>query len=683
MQATDLSLVRNIGIVAHVDAGKTTLTERFLFYTGASHKLGEVHDGAAHMDYQEEEREHGITITAAVTKAPWQGCEIQLVDTPGHVDFTVEVERSMRVLDGCVVVLDGVRGVEPQTETVWNQRNKFGIPVLFFVNKMDRPGADFGRALATLPSRLGIEAAPLTVPVPEQRAVIHLVEGRLLRFEGEQGERVIDEPCPQELWESCSTDRETLLLAAAEWDEGLAEQVLGGETPSPARLWSALAAGTRAGKLFPCFGGSALHNYGVQPVLDAVVRLLPDPLDRPAAVAHLPSGGRETVQMESKGPLVALCFKVQLWDGRRHVFARIYRGTLKPGAKVAIPGPRGQMQTETVARVFDVDANKRKRIDTGFAGEIVLIAGLRRATTGDTLCDPDHLLWLERIDAREPVLGLAIEPMSSDVEAKLVDALDKFQQEDPTFKVVEDPDTGQRIMRGMGELHLQILVERLEREFSIHVRTGKPAVALRETVSGPASGEVSIDRVMALDRGAPVEVKARARVGVRPLPRRSGVKVSVEPKILPDTSLLSDLQRLEAGEGARDPLMSGPAAGVPLTDIEISVEELELFGQASRPEAVRAAVSLAARKALSNAGGVVLRPIMRAEVVVPEENLGAVLGDLQSRQATIRDTDLDGDTATIRCDAALDKLLGYSTDLRSLTHGRGQFTLVFDRFDAL
>ncbi len=680
MKAPDLSLLRIIGIAAHVDAGKTTLTERVLYYTGASHKIGEVHDGAAHMDYLAEERAHGITITSAVTKAPWQGHTIQLVDTPGHVDFTIEVERAMRVLDGCVVVLDGVRGVEPQTETVWRQRQKFQLPALFFVNKMDRPGADYGRALDSLRKRLQAEPAPVTLPLADGSGVVHLIERQLLRFGGEQGEQVSVEPCPDALWEQFAEQREALHLAAAEADEALADRVLAGEEPSPEELWRGLRAATLAGRVQPCFGGSALRNLGVQPLLDAVLRLLPSPLDRPPSPALSLAGEPLTVAMEATAPLAALAFKVQLWDGRRHVFARIYRGSLAPGDTVAIPRPNAEPLREHAARVFDVDAGKRSRLDRAYAGQIILLAGLRYASTGDSLCDPEAPLILERIDAREPVLSLAIEPASADSEKKLLEVLDKLEQEDPTLQVLEDDETGQRLLRGMGELHLQMVLERMQREFQLEVRAGRPRVALRETVAAAATGEDHFQRLLELDRGQS-EVRARARVGVRPLERRAGIRVLAEPRLLPEGAELTPLQAEAVQQGARDLLGSGPQEGAPLQDLEIRVEEVELFGAASSPEALRAAVSRALRKALQAAGGVLLRPIMRTEVVVPEENLGTVLGDLQARQALILDTEDQGATHVIHCDAALDRLLGYTTELRSLTHGRGQFSMEFDRFD--
>jgi elongation factor G len=586
----------------------------------------------------------------------------------------------MRVLDGCVIVIDGVRGVEPQTETVWNQRNRFMVPTLFFVNKMDRPGADFAAALETIRNRLHGDPVPVTVPLPDRDAVVHLVDRTILTFSGEKGEQVHASPCDEETWASLSPLRESLLLAAAEVDDGLAEQVFSGADPDPGEIWRALRVATLEGKAQPCFGGSALHNQGVQPLLDAVVRLLPSPLERPASVARRPDGEAETVTMEVSGPLAALAFKVQMWDGRRHVFARIYRGTLKPGDTVAIPTQGGEVLQERVARLFGVDANRKTRIDEAMAGELVLLAGLRHATTGDTLCAPDHPLLLERIDTREPVLGLAIEPGSTDEEEKLLEALDKLQQEDPTLRLVEDAETGQRVLRGMGELHLQIIFERLEREFHVHVRTGKPDIVLRESIESAASAESLYDRLIDLEH-RPVQLKARATVSVRPLPRGDGVSIQAEPAVLPEGSALSEEQREAMSSGALDATYAGPVDGDRVTDVEIRIDEVELFGQASLPQALRAAVGDATRKALRQGGGVVLRPIMDTEVVVPAADLGAVLGDLQSRHAVIRDTRTGEEHAAITCDCALDKLLGYITDLRSMTHGRGQFSMKLARFD--
>ena len=681
-KAPDLARVRNIGVAAHVDAGKTTLTERMLYYAGASHKIGEVHEGAAHMDYMVEEQEHGITITAAVTRLPWREHLIQLIDTPGHVDFTIEVERSMRVLDGCVIVLDGVRGVEPQTETVWRQRTRFQLPALFFVNKLDRPGADFARALATVRERFAVEPVAVTVPLADyDGTVVQLIDKTRWRFGGERGEQVEIAPCDEATWARLRPWRESLLLAAAEMDDALAEQVLTDAEPEPAAVWAALRQAALAGKSCPCFAGSALRNQGVQPLLDGIVRLLPAPTERPPSLAHRPDGAEERVTVAANGPLAALAFKVQVWEGRRHVFARLYRGTLKPGDEVVIPGSNGSLRQERVARLFDVDANRKMRLDQATAGQIVLLAGLRWATTGDTLCAPSHPLWLERIETREPVLGLAIEPQSGADEEKLLEALDKLQQEDPTLRVEEDGETGQRILRGMGELHLQIAEERLRREFGVNIRVGNPDVVVRETIAQPAEAESVFHRQIEQPDGKKLELKAWARVAVRPLARGGGKSVTSEPLVRPEGAELNPAQRDAVAGGAEDALASGPATGAPLQDLAVRVLEVELFGALSSPQALRVAVAEAARKAISQAGGLALRPIMTAEVVVPESDVGAVLGDLQARRAVIRDTTTLGEMTIIHCDCALDRLLGYITELRGMTRGRGQFTMHFGRFD--
>ena len=680
--APHLSRVRNIGIAAHVDAGKTTLTERLLYYAGASHKIGEVHNGAAHMDYMAEEQAHGITIMAAVTKAAWRDHVIQLIDTPGHVDFTIEVERAMRVLDGCVIVLDGVRGVEPQTETVWRQRNQFALPTLFFVNKMDRPGADFNHALATIRERLAGEPAAVTVPLPERNAVVHLIDKSILTFIGEKGEQVHAEPCDEATWAALGGYRESLLLAAAEADEALAEQVLAEQEPDPAAIWAGLRQATLSGKAHPCFAGSALRNQGVQPLMDGIVRLLPAPLERPPSLAHRLDGSEEVVVMDPGGPLVALAFKVQMWEGRRHVFVRLYRGVLRPGDSVVIPGPGGKLEQERVARLFDVDASRKLRIERACAGEIVLLAGLRRATTGDTLCTPEQPLWLERIETREPVLSLAIEPVSVADEERLLAALDKLQQEDPTLKLEEDPETGQRVLRGMGELHLQIACERLQREYHQAVRVGKPAVVVRETIVRPTTAEALYHRVIQPESKL-VELQVWAQVRVLPLPRGAGLQITSEPKVLPAGAELTPVQADAVRAGAEDAAVSGPLEGAPLQDVAIRILAVELFGAASTLHALRVGVAEAVRKALAEAGGLLLYPLMATEVVTPAEDLGAVLGDLQARHALILDTQTLGDMAVITCDCPLQNLLGYITDLRSMTRGRGQFTMRFSRYDVM
>jgi elongation factor G len=670
----DLSTIRDIGIAAHIDAGKTTLTERILFYTGSSHKIGEVHDGEAHMDWMEEEKAHGITITSAVTKCPWKDHLIQVIDTPGHVDFTIEVERALRVLDGAVIVMDGVRGVEPQTETVWRQATRFGIPTMFFVNKMDRPGADFDRAVHSVRTRLKVEPLPVCIPVDE--GTLDIVNEVLLRYEGERGETVVSEPIPAHHARLFASAREILLLALADLDDGVAEQVLAEEPVDNATVVRVLRLAVLSRSFFPVFGGSALRNRGVQPLLDGILALLPSPLDRPPVHATKPDGTPILVPMDSKGPLAALAFKVQLWEGRRHVFARVYRGSIEPGDPIRIGGSD---TVERVARIFDVDADHKKRMDMAVAGQILLIAGLRWASTGDTLCDPDNPVLLERIDARSPVLGLAIEPERSADEEKMVEVLRKIQEEDPTLLFEDDADTGQRILKGMGELHLQIVFERVQREFGLKIRAGKPQVVSRETVAGSATARGHVDHTLEVETKK-IELHAGATATIQPIGRGEGIRVTANPVIRPEGSLSASQQ--EAVQlGANDALVGGPVEGAPLQDVAVSVDELEVFGVASSAQAIRIAVAAAVRNAMKEAGGVLLGPIMRVEVVVPEESFGSVLGDLQSRRSAILGSFTEHGVTSIEAECALDSLLGYATDLRSLTRGRGQFTSEFTRFD--
>jgi len=674
-----LQQIRNIGIAAHIDAGKTTLTERILFFAGALYKIGEVHNGAAHMDYMEEEQNHGITITSAVSRATWQNHQIQIIDTPGHVDFTIEVERSMRILDGCVVVLDAVRGVEPQTETVWRQRTKFNLPSLFFINKVDRLGADFEKAMETIPKRLQAEPVPVTVPVPESNQIIHLIEKKVYTFTGEHGEEVKTEACTAELWSSIAHLHEALLLGIAEVDDTLADQILNGNEPAPEELWSALRKGCLEGALYPCFAGSALRNIGVQPLLDGIIKLLPSPLERPPAHGFDLEGNEEVVEMTNNAPLAALAFKVQMWEGRRHVFARLYRGQLKPGDNLCHIGPNGSVVKEHAARLFDVDAAKKTRLEQASAGDIVLLSGLRFAATGDTLFQPDHPILLERIDSREPVLSLAIEPSTSDQEDKFLDVMNKLQEEDPTLKFGKDPETGQNLLSGMGELHLQIIVERLEREFNIAVKTGKPAVALRETVTQQGTADVLFQPPLDPQKGQ--EIRARIALSIKPGERGQGISTEIEPEVLPAGSNLNAAQKEALEESVRFATKGGPLEGAPLQDMCIAVQLVELFGPQTTPEAIIAATGKAMHKALLAAAPALLQPIVTAEVTVPEENMGTVLGDLQSRQATIQNTEHTLESSIIHCEAALASLIGYTTQLRSLTQGRGQMTTTFERFD--
>ena len=675
-----LERVRNIGIAAHVDAGKTTLTERVLYYTGISHKIGEVHEGAAHMDWMAEEQAHGITITSAVTQCPWKDYLIQIVDTPGHVDFTIEVERSMRVLDGAVIVMDGVRAVEPQTETVWRQANRFSVPRAVFINKMDRPGADFDKALRSIEKRLGDTPLPVCVPLADEAVLLHIIEGKAYTFSGNKGEEVtVRDPTDAEQAE-VDRYREDLLAGLADHDDELAELFLGEEPVPEDLIWSVLRRLTIAGTIRPAFGGSALRNWGVQPLLDALPRIMPAPTERPPSVGVLPDGGGTSVVMDPEGPLVALAFKVQLFEGRRHVFVRLYRGTLCPGDTVRIAGTE---TTERVARVFGVDAHRKQRIDEARAGQIVLLAGLRMATTGDTLCDPEEPVLLERIEARLPVLSLAIEPEATKDEEKMLDVIGKMTEEDPTLAFREDKETGQRILSGMGELHLQIAFERMEREFKVRVRVGRPQVVHRETIGSEASHVGMVDRVIdtAVDT---LHLKAGVGVRVRPLPRGEGVQVDATSAVWGPEGYTPDDEELAAVDsGANDATSGGPVEGSALEDVGISVERVLTHGSASSPQALRIAAATAVREALAKAGGLVMQPIMKVEVVVPDENTGGVLGDLQARGATIVGRDSEDGTTSIDAECGLSALIGYATDLRSQTRGRGQFVMEFDRFDVL
>ncbi len=679
MAKDNINAVRNIGIAAHIDAGKTTLTERVLYYTGASHKIGEVHDGQATMDYMAEEQAHGITITSAVTQCPWNDHLIQIVDTPGHVDFTIEVERAMRVLDGAVIVIDAVHGVEPQTETVWRQANRFDIPRVIFINKMDRPGADYDRSMETIAKRLGGNPVPICVPTDEN-TVVDLVHGRVYSFSGDRGETVTTEALNEDLRTATESHRETMLLSAAEYDSSLEDVVLEGGDADPDLVWAALRKGTIAGDIQPCFSGSALRNWGVQPLLDGILALLPAPKDRPPTKGiEVKNDSTELIEMEDGGPLAALVFKVQLWDGRRHVFARIYRGTLSAGDKVRVAGTTTD---ERVARIFDVNAGSKKRIDTARAGQIVLLAGLKHATTGDTLCRAEHEVLLTRIESRAPVLGLAIEPESSRDEEKLLDVIEKVCEEDPTLKFNEDEETGQRILSGMGELHLMIVFERIQREFGLSVRAGKPRVVSRETVLKAGISDTTLDRVIRLSADETSVLKARVVARCTPLERGSEVTTSLEGlTVLPEGTELHRTQ-LEAVElGLADGVSAGPIEGSALQDVSVRIDTIELFGESSTAQALRIAVAQSVREAIRDGNAAIMRPLMKVAVVVPNEQMGGVLGDLQARQAIISGTEQEANTATIHGECALEQLLGYTTDLRSMTQGRGQFTMEFARFD--
>ncbi len=615
--------VRNIGIVAHIDAGKTTVSERFLFYSGKRHQIGEVHDGEAEMDWRDQERERGITITAAATSFEWQKHDIHLIDTPGHVDFTIEVERSLRVLDGAVVVFDAVSGVEPQSETVWHQADKFRVPRLAFINKMDRVGADFNAAVAEIRTRLGANAVPIQRPVGAEdgfRAAIDLVRMRYLAFTGDPTNEVIEGDIPPELADEAAVAREELLEKVAELDDGVAERFLDGQPVPDADLVAAIRRACIAVKLVPVLCGAALRNKGVRPQI---------------------------------------------------VFLRLFSGQLKPGADV-LNARTGKK--ENVARLFELHAHRRQRIERAGAGMIVGAAGLKDATTGDTLCDPAHPILLERIDTYEPVISVAVEPETNAEKKRLDFALGKMVEEDPTFRVREDPETGQTIISGMGELHLEIIVDRLEREYKVKPRVGKPQVVYRETVTTAAHASARFERSMKEEA-----IFGEASCRVAPLARGSGTRVMRE---LPPGSLVPPALVDSAMQGLHDAARAGPD-GYPLQDVEAALTSLGFRDDADPEVGVRAAAAEAFRLAVGQAGPVKLEPIMAVEVVVPEEHLGAVIGDLNARQGQIQNVGARGVKSVVDALVPLANMFGYSTKLRTLTSGRAEFTMQFSRYDTL
>ncbi len=669
--------IRNIGIVAHIDAGKTTVTERFLHHSGRIHRVGEVHDGQAQMDWMPEERERGITITAAATTFDWKQHEIHLIDTPGHVDFTIEVERSLRVLDGAVAVFCGVGGVEPQSETVWRQADKFHVPRLAFVNKMDRVGANFDAVTEEIRTRLAAPALPLQLPIGAAESfagVVDLVRMEAVYFSGELDDAGQDRPIPPEAEAAAAGARERLLATLADVDDGIAECYLAERQPTAAEIIRAVRSACISRRVVPVLCGAALRNKGVHRLLDAVVDYLPSPADLPSVVGVDPRDRSQLRERraDDRGPLAALAFKVAMDEGRKVVYLRIFSGSVEAGQSVYNPRIG---QSEKLARLFTVHADHRLRIDRASAGAIVLVAGLKLSTTGDTLCSESDPVLLERIDAHTPVISIAIEPRSTAAKKKLDFALAKLVEEDPTFRVREDEETGQTLISGMGELHLEIIVDRLEREYAVEATVGKPQVVYRETIAASAEGLSRFERELK-------EATLFGEVSCRVAPRERGAGVVIRsalPELLappPPAILAAALAGLE--EGAQ----SGPE-GFPMVDLEATLLSLS-FREDAQPEVgVKVAAGEAFHRAVRAASPLRLEPIMDVEVVVPEEHLGAVIGDLQQRRAQIRDLVARGDKRVAGARVALRSMFGYSTDLRSLTKGRASFTMEFETFDSL
>ncbi len=666
--------IRNIGIIAHIDAGKTTVTERILYYTGRSHKIGEVHDGEAVMDWMADEQERGITITSAVTTCRWENTEIHIIDTPGHVDFTIEVERSLRVLDGAVGVFSAVEGVEPQSETVWHQADKYGVPKIAFINKMDRIGADFFGAVEMMKDRLNANALILQLPVGQGEdftAVIDLIHMQQIHWDEETlGATYHVSDIDAADRERAEAYREKIVETAAEHDDEIMEAYLSELPIDSEKILAAIRKATIDLELVPVLCGSALRNKGIQPLLDAITGILPSPVDIPPIKGTHP---RTDQIIECKptdsAPLAALIFKVALIEGRKLSYVRVYSGTLKAGAEVYNPLLD---KKEKLARILRMHANKRERVDSVGAGSIVGVVGLKDSSTGETLCSADHPVILENIDIYEPVISVAVEPRTHADQEKMDEVLAKFMTEDPTLRVRNDEDTGQTILSGMGELHLEIITSRMQREFKTNVNVGKPQVVYRETIAEPAQASAVFDNEVAGQRHY-----GQITLSMTPLPRGTGNRYASEisPQDLPQVFLDA------AHKGAVDSLESGPLMGYPVVDVEIRLTGALHKDSVSTELAYTVSASMAVKEALTKAGPFLLEPIMDVEVFIPESFMGEVIGDLNARGGKIESVDHKMGSQVIKATVALSRMFGYSTSLRSATQGRGTFTMQFSHFD--
>jgi elongation factor G len=670
-----LERTRNIGIMAHIDAGKTTTTERILYYTGRSYKIGEVDEGTATMDWMVQEQERGITITSAATTCFWRDCRVNVIDTPGHVDFTVEVERSLRVLDGAVAILDAVAGVEPQTETVWRQADKYRVPRIVYVNKMDRTGADFYRAVDMVRSRLG--AVPVVVQLPlghedQFRGVIDLVDEVALVWSddglGQTFERIA---VPIEDAAGVKEYRERMLEALSEVDEDLMEKYLGDEKITREELQTALRIGTLAMKVVPVLCGASFRNKGVQPLLDAVVDYLPSPLDIPPVQGINPETREPEVRVASDDePFAALAFKLMNdpYVGQL-TFLRVYSGTLQAGSHVL---NSTQQKKERIGRLLRMHANKREEIEWVAAGDIAAVVGLKFARTGDTLCDPDHPLVLESMDFPEPVIAVAIEPKTKADEERLGLSLNRLALEDPTFKVSVDAETNQTLIAGMGELHLEIIVDRLLREFKVEANVGKPQVAYRETIRRKATARGRFVRQTG-GRGQYGDVEIEIE------PCEPGKGFVFENRIVGGAVPREFIPAVE--KGIREAMESGGLAGFPVVDVRVALLDGSYHEVDSSEMAFKIAASMAFKDAARKAQPVLLEPLMQVEVVTPEEYMGAVHGDLAGRRGRIVSMEARGSSQVIRASVPLASMFGYATDLRSVTQGRATYTMQFARYE--
>jgi len=668
-----LARTRNIGIIAHIDAGKTTITERILFYTRKIHRMGEVHHGTTTMDWMEQERERGITITAAATSSYWLDHQINIIDTPGHIDFTVEVQRSLRVLDGGIVVLDAVAGVEPQSETVWHQADRFGVPRICFINKMDRPGADFWHAMEMIEERLEAHPVPIQIPIGGEdkfEGVVDLVTCKALVYADELGIRQEELEVPAYLQEEVAKAREILLETVAETDDALAQNFLEGKEPPIQEIRRALRQATLELRLIPVLCGSALRNKGIQPILDAVIHYLPSPLEVPPIEGINPkSGEKETRPVEEQGPFSALAFKIvsDPYVGRL-AYVRVYSGTLTTGSRIL---NSTKERKERAGRLLRMHANHQEDIEAIYAGDIAAVVGLKNTFTGDTLCDPKSPIILESIAFPKPVISVAIEPRTQADQQKMSKALTRLAEEDPTFQVRLDKDTGQTLISGMGELHLEVLVDRMLREFRVSANVGKPQVSYRETITNPARSEGRFVR----------QTGGHGQYGhvwleLEPLKKGAGYVFEDETKngVIPKEYVPA------VDKGVQEAMESGVLAGYPVVDIKVRLVDGSFHQEDSSSLSFKIAGSIALKNGAQRANPVLLEPIMKVEVVMPEEFVGEVLGDLSSRRAQIEGMEAQGALQAVRAHAPLAEMFGYATGLRSLTQGRGTFTMEFDYY---
>jgi len=668
-----LGRTRNIGIIAHIDAGKTTVTERILFYTKKIYKLGEVHEGAATMDWMPQEQERGITITAAATTCFWNDHRINIIDTPGHVDFTVEVERSLRVLDGAVVVFDGVAGVEPQSETVWRQADRYAVPRICFINKLDRTGADFWRCVDMIVDRLGARPVPIQIPIGSEdrfEGVVDLVEMKAILYRDDLGSKIDVVDVPETLLPEATKHREAMIEAVAEVDDTLTHKYLEGEELTTDEIHHGIRLGTLQSKFVPVLAGSALRNKGIQPMLDGVTNYLPSPLDVPPTIGLRPGSDQELVRTtDDKEPFAALVFKIAAdpFVGKL-AFFRVYSGTLKSGSYV-LNSTKGKK--ERVGRILQLHANHREEIEEVYAGDIGAIVGLKDSYTGDTLCDPDHPILLESMTFPEPVIEVKIEPRTKPDQDKMGVALARLAEEDPTFRVKTDPESGETLIAGMGELHLDVIVDRMVREFRVAANVGRPQVSYRETIRRAAEGNGRFVR----------QTGGKGQYGHVILTLEPGDKGSgyeFVDKIVGGTIPREFMRAVD--HGIRETLETGVYAGYPMVDVRAIVHDGSYHEVDSSEMAFKIAASMAIKDAVEKADPVVLEPMMQVEVTMPEQFMGDVIGDLNSRRGQVDATEQRGTTMVVRSFVPLAEMFGYATDLRSMTQGRASYSMELSHY---